>query len=286
VKNEHIIAYILIGIGALALLWRIGGGADWFWTGLVAAGFIGGYLSQKKYGFLIPGCILAGVAVGSLFDSWPASLISLGIGFIMIDRIEPRQKRWPIYVGGALAAIGLLSGLSSGGFLNSLWFALILIALGIVLMGRKTRRNTWVTVPDSAAPTAGSDSEATAQAIPHVATSPQVVDIEAVRDTEPAKAPDSEDSSPPLFTTETAEEVTSADASLSDPELYARLEQWRRETARSEDRAAYLILTNASLQEIASKKPQSLEELLSIKGIGPVKLERYGEALIKLVQGV
>ena len=70
-----------------------------------------------------------------------------------------------------------------------------------------------------------------------------------------------------------------------DQELYTRLEVWRRETARAEDRAAYLILTNDTMQKIAATKPQTVQELLDIKGIGEVKLERYGEALLRLVRG-
>ena len=70
-----------------------------------------------------------------------------------------------------------------------------------------------------------------------------------------------------------------------DQALYTRLETWRRETARTEDRAAYLILTNDTMQKIAATKPQTTQELLDIKGIGDVKLERYGEALLKIIKG-
>ena len=62
-----------------------------------------------------------------------------------------------------------------------------------------------------------------------------------------------------------------------------RLEIWRRETAEAEGRAPHLILNNQTLLELADKNPQTLEELQAIRGIGSVKLERYGEQLLEVL---
>ena len=40
---------------------------------------------------------------------------------------------------------------------------------------------------------------------------------------------------------------------------------------------AYLVFHNSTLEEIAARKPRSLDELRGRPGVGPAKLERYGE---------
>ncbi|MDQ3460390.1 MAG: HRDC domain-containing protein, partial [Deinococcota bacterium] len=54
--------------------------------------------------------------------------------------------------------------------------------------------------------------------------------------------------------------------------------------ARGEKRPTYIVLTNDSLRRIAREKPQTLGDLSRVKGIGPVKLERYGAEILALVQ--
>lgn len=74
-----------------------------------------------------------------------------------------------------------------------------------------------------------------------------------------------------------------------DEELYSRLQQWRRDTVEelSKDRdgtlPAYLVATDATLQAIAEQKPGTLEALAEIPGIGPRKIDDYGEALLAIV---
>jgi ATP-dependent DNA helicase RecQ len=65
--------------------------------------------------------------------------------------------------------------------------------------------------------------------------------------------------------------------------LAARLKKWRTERAAALGMPAYIVLHNAALDEIASAQPQSLDELGRIKGIGPNKLEAYGEEIVTLV---
>lgn len=76
-----------------------------------------------------------------------------------------------------------------------------------------------------------------------------------------------------------------------DEELYARLQQWRRETVvelsqgRDGTLPAYLVATDATLQAIAEQKPETLAALAEIPGIGPRKIDDYGEALLDIVLG-
>ena len=108
-KNERLIAYVLIAVGAVALLSSFGD-ADWLWIALVSAALLAGYISRKNYGFLVAGSVCAGVAVGTMIGTYSGMLISLGAGFLAVDRVEPRPNRWPLYLAGALAGVGLLVG--------------------------------------------------------------------------------------------------------------------------------------------------------------------------------
>ena len=50
-------------------------------------------------------------------------------------------------------------------------------------------------------------------------------------------------------------------------------------------RPPYVVFHDSVLQAIAAAQPASLGELSQIAGVGPAKLERYGEELLALVQG-
>ena len=47
---------------------------------------------------------------------------------------------------------------------------------------------------------------------------------------------------------------------------------------------AYTVLSDQVLHDIARHRPTTLAELGNIKGMGPVKLERYGSALLAIVE--
>ncbi len=64
-----------------------------------------------------------------------------------------------------------------------------------------------------------------------------------------------------------------------------RLEAWRKEAASSAGTPAYIIFSNDTLFRIASANPQTPEELATVRGVGPVKLERYGDAVLAQLRG-
>jgi DNA helicase-2/ATP-dependent DNA helicase PcrA len=68
-----------------------------------------------------------------------------------------------------------------------------------------------------------------------------------------------------------------------DEELFERLRVWRKETADEESVPAFVVFTDATLQLIAEQRPTSAAALLRISGVGPAKLERYGDALLGVV---
>ena len=65
--------------------------------------------------------------------------------------------------------------------------------------------------------------------------------------------------------------------------LWAAWREWRRERAREREVPAYVIFTDATMEALAETLPRDPEELLGISGIGPDKVERYGDALIALL---
>ena len=75
-------------------------------------------------------------------------------------------------------------------------------------------------------------------------------------------------------------------ANDADRELWAALRQCRSRLAEEQNVPAYVIFADATLQQMLEKRPQSLESLRDISGVGDRKLELYGtEFLAVLRQG-
>jgi DNA helicase-2/ATP-dependent DNA helicase PcrA len=68
-----------------------------------------------------------------------------------------------------------------------------------------------------------------------------------------------------------------------DEALFERLRVWRKERADEDSVPAFVVFTDATLQLIAEQRPTSPAALLRISGVGPAKLERYGESLLEVV---
>jgi DNA helicase II / ATP-dependent DNA helicase PcrA len=75
-----------------------------------------------------------------------------------------------------------------------------------------------------------------------------------------------------------------AERNADDP-LFRRLREWRLDTARDQSVPAYVVFSDATLQAIADAKPGSRAELAGIPGVGAVKLDRYGAAVLELCAG-
>jgi ATP-dependent DNA helicase RecQ len=72
--------------------------------------------------------------------------------------------------------------------------------------------------------------------------------------------------------------------SPADEALFERLRAWRRETADAQSVPAFVVLADRTLRALAAARPGSSGELAAVPGIGPAKLERYGPALLELVE--
>jgi ATP-dependent DNA helicase RecQ len=64
--------------------------------------------------------------------------------------------------------------------------------------------------------------------------------------------------------------------------LLQALRDWRLATARDHGVPAYVVFHDSTLESIAAREPQTLDDLRSISGIGANKLERYGHALLEI----
>ncbi len=62
------------------------------------------------------------------------------------------------------------------------------------------------------------------------------------------------------------------------------LRAWRGRTAAAQGMPAYIILHDAHLDAIASAQPRSLRELARCPGIGPTKLDRYGDDILAVLE--
>lgn len=68
-----------------------------------------------------------------------------------------------------------------------------------------------------------------------------------------------------------------------DPGLMKKLKELRLKLAQERQVPAFVIFSDATLVDICTRRPASLEELLEVSGIGKVKLEAYGKALLEVM---
>jgi DNA helicase II / ATP-dependent DNA helicase PcrA len=64
------------------------------------------------------------------------------------------------------------------------------------------------------------------------------------------------------------------------PPAFGALREWRLERAKADEVPAYVVFHNATLVEIAERQPSTLAELALVPGVGPAKLERYGDDIL------
>lgn len=67
-------------------------------------------------------------------------------------------------------------------------------------------------------------------------------------------------------------------------DVFEALRAWRWEVAREHGVPAYTVFHDSTLRELSGCLPQSLEALRGISGIGAKKIERYGVALLSVIQ--
>ena len=79
-------------------------------------------------------------------------------------------------------------------------------------------------------------------------------------------------------------EKPSVPAKIPDTALARELRSWRYERANEIDKPAFVVFSNAALAGIAHLRPTTLTELLKVPGVGPAKVNAYGEEIVGIVR--
>ena len=69
----------------------------------------------------------------------------------------------------------------------------------------------------------------------------------------------------------------------ADPRVLAELVAWRKALARASGVPAHVIFHDATLAAVAEARPVDRDALLAVPGLGPIKVERYGDELLALL---
>lgn len=151
---------ILIMLGVVFLIEQFIPDAFGGWMFLAGLGliFLVAYVLSQQYGFLIPGCIMGGLAIGvALVEtntvSGPGSdgiiVLSLGLSFVaiwLIDLLVARGRFggwWPLIPGAILTIAGAAVFSENEAWLENYgqWWPLIFIIIGVwILLERVVRR--------------------------------------------------------------------------------------------------------------------------------------------------
>jgi DNA helicase-2/ATP-dependent DNA helicase PcrA len=66
----------------------------------------------------------------------------------------------------------------------------------------------------------------------------------------------------------------------------AALKEWRTALAKQEGKPPYVYLSDAHIADIAERDPDTPARLARCKGIGPGKLDAYGETILALLENL
>ena len=67
--------------------------------------------------------------------------------------------------------------------------------------------------------------------------------------------------------------------------LFAALKSLRSSIAREEKVPAYVVFSDRTLAELAARKPRSTASMLDVRGVGQMKLDKYGERFLAAIKG-
>ena len=61
------------------------------------------------------------------------------------------------------------------------------------------------------------------------------------------------------------------------------LRTWRTARAKADAVAPFIVLHDSTIEAIAERRPRSIADLRRVPGVGPTKLDRYGEEILAVV---
>ncbi|HCL31992.1 MAG TPA: ATP-dependent DNA helicase RecQ, partial [Candidatus Latescibacteria bacterium] len=68
--------------------------------------------------------------------------------------------------------------------------------------------------------------------------------------------------------------------------IFEALRAWRLETAREEGKPPYVVASDRTLRDIATLRPSGIDELQLAHGIGPNKVEKFGDDILRILRDV
>ena len=63
------------------------------------------------------------------------------------------------------------------------------------------------------------------------------------------------------------------------------IKDWRNEISNRTGLPTYMIISNKAIEDLIVQRPQSKVELLNVNGLGDAKIAKYGEELLKIING-
>lgn len=75
-----------------------------------------------------------------------------------------------------------------------------------------------------------------------------------------------------------------ADFSEAEKVLFDELKRWRTDQARLENVPDFFVLTTQAIEDLTYRKPKNKAELIQVRGIGEMKVQKYGAALLDLMR--
>jgi ATP-dependent DNA helicase RecQ len=88
----------------------------------------------------------------------------------------------------------------------------------------------------------------------------------------------------PAAAATTASMTPALDLTGADHRLFERLRELRKLLAAERGVPAYIVFSDATLREMAERRPTTRGDLLDISGVGPAKLDTYGDAFLEVVR--
>ena len=82
---------------------------------------------------------------------------------------------------------------------------------------------------------------------------------------------------------ETSKEKTKSVTSKKRADLFDKLKAQRLKIATEMGVPAYVVFSDASLEDMEHKLPKNIEEFSQISGVGKAKLEKYAEIFLKII---
>jgi ATP-dependent DNA helicase RecQ len=112
--------------------------------------------------------------------------------------------------------------------------------------------------------------------------------VEVERGAAPSMRGSASSGKPRRRATSESDRVAAADdapvLSGTDEALLARLRDLRRTISKAEQVPAYVVFPDRTLAEMAVRRPTSANAMGQIRGVGPVKLEKYGEQFLEVLR--